>query len=638
MSAAPTTVPPTLHVEPHVDSATIYKDKSRLRRCAPLSFAAAVEEVQVMVPMPPGRGLRSAFDRDSIQVEFGAAYDGKVILAGVFVDEVDKACLRSDGTVDVDAARLLGTAAVMSMSDSDADDTGAAATGGAGKSSAELRREVEAQLKDVQLKLRFNEIALDEATAARDYSVGVAQGAVKGKDGAAVATAGVMFDTNMWAAHLDAMEAAKRDFARKRRELQHEREALEKQRAVLESKLPAFGGYGQSVHDTDDDADSTAVVVAVLTLKVLAAVPAGPEAVVYVSYMVPRGEWNAVYEAHLDTTTNEVVLHYNAEVRMSDGEDLQGVALTLSSAAPRRNAALPPSMTIWHCGVVQPTPPMPENHLMMCCASVMDDAAPQSMERMAMDAPAPMMRRAAARVEKVGTGGVVNFAIETPQTVLANGKTTRVPLTELRMPATISYVSMPDKLAAAFTHAKIKNTSDFLLLTGDVAVFLDGNYVTRSRLEAECVAGGMMELDFGVDRAVEVKRVLLRQANRKVQSSYLKGTKNNVKTYAYKITIRNKKRAAGDGKGMVRVKLIEHMPVSSEEQLRVRLVSPSKPQEEVYIFDDAADKQEQLERKARVLENDGVVEIEREVRAGESVEVLFSFEVESPSTATVYGL
>lgn len=638
MSAPPTSLPPTLHVSPRVDAATIYKNKSRLRRCAALSFAAAVEEVQVMVPMPAGRGPQSAFDRDSLQVEFGAAYDGRVVLAGVLVDEVDAACLREDGTVDVDAARRAAPAEAESADSVDGDsDNEAGARAGAVQSSADVRREVEAQLAELRVQLQLNEIALSEATAARDYSVEMAQHAVdSGNDassGTALATAGVMFDTEMWAAHVDMVAAAKRDFVRRRRELQHEREALERRVAVLESRLPSPHSRRYA-----SEPDASKVVVAVLTLKVLEAVPAGPEAVVYVSYMVQRGAWSAVYEAHLDTLTNEVVLYYNAEVRMNDGEDLQDVELTLSSAAPRRNAALPPTMTIWRCGVVQPPPPPPpqnSNQMEYCCDEVMD-AAPCHM--LMACAPAPMMARMSAQVEQVGAGGVVNFAIPTPQTVLANGKTTRVPLTELRMPAKISYVCVPEKMPAAFTHAKIKNTSDFLLLTGDVAVFLDGNYVTRSQLGSECASGGTVALDFGVDRSVEVKRVLLRQANRKVQSSYLKGTKNRVRTYAYKITIRNKKRASGGSDGGVVVKVIEHMPVSSEEQLRVRLVSPSRPQEEVYIYDDAADKEEQLRRKARALENDGVVEMEREVRAGETVELLFSFDVESPSTATVYGL
>lgn len=624
MSAEAASVPLTLHVASHVDSATIYKLKSRLRRCAPLSFAAAVEEVQVMVPLPPGRRQQNTFDRDSIQVEFGAAYDGKVVLAGVFVDEVDRACLRDDGTVDMDAARRRGAVGVVSASDSDADDAAAE------KSSAEAQREVKAQLEEVRLQLELNKIALDEATAARDYTLLVANAAVGDEDSTALATAGVMFDVEVWAAHMDAIEAASRDHVRRRRELQHEREELEKRVAVLEGRLNGLSAFGSR----GDDAAANTVNMAVLTLKVLDAVPAGPEAVVYVSYMVPRGEWNAVYEAHLDTLTNEVVLYYNAEVRMSGGEDLHDVTLTLSSAAPRCNAALPPTMSIWRCGLIKPEPPTSDisadcRGFALCCNKV----APEPESCGVMQLMRPM-----ADVEQVGTGGVANFTIPTPQTVLANGRSTRVPFTELRMPAKISYVSVPEKLAAAFTRVKAKNTSDFTLLAGDVAVFLDGSYVTRSRLDAECAAGGMVELDFGVDRAVEVKRVLLRQANRKVLDSYLKGTKKNVKTYAYKVTVRNKKRACGDDKGTVQVKLIEHIPVSSEEHLRVRLVSPSKPQEEVYIFDDAADREEQLQRKARALKDEGVVEIEREVRAGESVEVLFSFEVEWPSTATVYGL
>lgn len=625
MSAEATSVPLTLHVASHVDSATIYKLKSRLRRCAPLSFAAAVEEVQVMVPLPPGRRQQNTFDRDSIQVEFGAAYDGKVVLAGVFVDEVDRACLRDDGTVDMDAARRRGAVGVVSASDSDADDAAAE------KSSAEAQREVKAQLEEVRLQLELNKIALDEATAARDYTLLVANAAVGDEDSTALATAGVMFDVEVWAAHMDAIEAASRDHVRRRRELQHEREELEKRVAVLEGRLNGLSAFGSR----GDDAAANTVNMAVLTLKVLDAVPAGPEAVVYVSYMVPRGEWNAVYEVHLDTLTNEVVLYYNAEVRMSGGEDLHDVTLTLSSAAPRCNAALPPTMSIWRCGLIKPEPPTTGIRA-NCRAFALGGG-----DRVALEPElcgVMQLMRPMADVEQVGTGGVANFTIPTPQTVLANGRSTRVPFTELRMPAKISYVSVPEKLAAAFTRVKAKNTSDFTLLAGDVAVFLDGSYVTRSRLDAECAAGGMVELDFGVDRAVEVKRVLLRQANRKVPDSYLKGTKKNVKTYAYKVTVRNKKRACGDDKGTVLVKLIEHIPVSSEEHLRVRLVSPSKPQEEVYIFDDAADRKEQLQRKARALKDEGVVEIEREVRAGESVEVLFSFEVEWPSTATVYGL
>ncbi|AIO00160.1 hypothetical protein LPMP_292130 [Leishmania panamensis] len=623
--------PLTLHVTPHVDRATIYQNKSLQRRCAPLSFSAPVSEVQVMVPMPMKAHGRCGYDRDSVQVEFGAAFDGKVILAGVLVDEVEQHCLRSDGTVDVKVARI---ADVASASDSDADG------GGVGDvSSANARCEVESQLRTVKQKLLLNEIAQAEAACVLDYSVDLAKCAVEPCKGAPLMHAAALHDPEMWGAHLDALESARREHAKTKRELLRAKATLEAEKWELERKLDLGDGVPSRGSGHSEEAGTT-VDVAVLTLKVLKAVPPGPEAVVYVSYIVPSGRWSAVYEAHLNTVTDEVVLYYNAEVVLNSGDDLKDVVLTLSSAVPRRNAALPPTMAIWRCGIVRPLPPAPQpmmgaNAVRASRANLQCDDAPE-------DAPAPraapMMMRVATKAEQAGTGAIMNFVIPNPQTVMANGKTTRLPLTELQMPAEISYVSVPEKSLAAFTHAKIKNTSDFLLLPGEVAVFLDGNYVSRSRLDKQCAPGGMLDMYFGADPSVEVKRVLLRQTNKKVQNSYFKGTKSNVKTFTYKITIRNKKRATGSADGAVCIKLVEHIPTSNEEQLQVRLVSPLRPHDDIYIYDDEEDRVRQQLRKSRLLDNEGIVEIERRVRAGESVEVVFAFEVEAPSDSTVYGL
>ncbi|GET90503.1 hypothetical protein, conserved [Leishmania tarentolae] len=630
-AASASALPLTLHVTPRVDQATIYQNKSLQRRCAPLSFSAPVNEVQVMVPMPKKCYGQCGFDEDSIQVEFGASFDGKVILAGVLVDEVDRHCLLSDGTVAVETTRA---AEVASASDSDADGEGAG-----DKSSANARRKLESQLRAVNQKLQLNEIAQAEAAAVRDYTVDLIQSAVEQCKGAPLMYSAALYDPEMWGAHLDALENTTREHAKAKGALLRAQEALEAEKSELEMNLCLARGE-QSPRCGRSDEAGTRVDVVVLTLKVLKPVPAGPEAMVYVSYMVPSGRWNAVYEAHLNTMTNEVVLYYNAEVVLNSGEDLKDVSLTLTSAAPRRNAALPPSMAIWRCGVVQPSPPTPQLRMhasaVMCdCADDEDDA---SLEESAPTLCASlMMKRAMAQVDQAGTGAIVNFAIPNMQTVMANGKMTRLPLAELRMPAAISYMSIPEKSLAAFTHAKIKNTSDFLLLPGEVAVFLDRNYVLRSQIDKQCAPGCKLDMYFGADPSVEVKRVLLRQT-KKVQSSYLKGKNRNVTTYAYRITIRNTKRPTGSADGAVLVKLVEHMPISNEEQLQVRLVSPLKPHEDVYIYDDEEDKAEQQLRKSRLADHEGIVEMERRVCAGETAELTFAFEVEAPSNVTIYGL
>lgn len=611
--------PPTLHVTPRVDKATIYQNKSLQRRCAPLAFVEAVPEVQVMVPMP-----ETAFDRDSLQVEFGVAFDGKIVLAGVVLDTIERLQLRSDGTVDVTAPD------VASASDADSDADGAVAS-----ASAAARAELEEQLRAVEEKLRHNEIAREECDDECAFKTQMTNAAVQvGKDGPFL-RGQALFDEGMWGAQVDSVLATTRAHKKQLRELRCAAAALEEEKTIIKNKL--HGG----VRVADGGEKPSKVRMAVLTLKVLSPVPAGPEAVVYVSYTVPAGSWRPVYEAHLNTLTNEVDLYYNAEVSMTMDDDLQDVVLTLSSAAPRRNVALPSSTEIWRCGVVHPPPPVPmprggafncvaedEKRENMVCGSAMP---------MMLCCAAPMMRRAEAAVEQVGGGAIMNFTIPNRQTVAASGKSTRVPLTEVRMPARISYTCVPEKSLAAFTQATITNTSDFLLLAGEVAVFLDGNYVTRSHLDKQCVSGGKMEMHFGADPSVEVKRVLLRQTN-KVNSSLLKGTETKVKAVTYKITVRNKKRETEAATGTICVKLIEHIPVSSEEQLQVRLVAPQHPYREIYIYDTPEDMVEQQTRKSRLLDNEGIVEIERKIAAGEKTEVLFTYEVEAPRDSTIYGL
>ncbi|KAG5490344.1 hypothetical protein JKF63_00464 [Porcisia hertigi] len=625
--------PLTLHVAPRVDQATIYQNKSLQRRCAPLSFITPVNEVRVMVPMPKRHCGQWGFDQDSVQVGFGAAFDRKVILTGVLIDEVKQACLRSDGTVQIEATHISD---VASASDSDAHSEERGDT-----ASAEVRREMECQLQEVQYRLLRNDIALAEAAAVRDYTVNLAASAVYPSKASPLMSTAALHDPQMWGAHLDALESAKREHSKTKRDLVRAKKALEAEKMALEAKLGLVHDGRQSPCSGLGTETGTLVDVVVLTLRVLQPVPAGPDAVVYVSYMVPSGRWNAAYEAHLNTETNEVVLYYNAEVVLDCGEDLKDVVLTLSSAVPRRNAALPPTMSIWRCGVVEPSPPMEElgvgagdvaaysAHSPVCLSTAQEHALPSA---------APMMMRAAAQVEQVGTGAIMNFLISNSQTVMANGKTTRLPLTVLSLPASIRYMSVPEKSPAAFTQAKVNNTSDFLLLVGDVAVFLNGNYVLQSRVDRQCAPGGTMNMYFGADPNVEIKRVLLRQTNKTVQNSYFKGAKRRVKTFAYKTIICNKKRTTTAADGTVRIKLIEHIPISDEEQLQVRLVLPPKPQEDVYIYDEEEDKERQRLRKSQLLDNEGIVEIERVVLAGETTEVLFTFEVEAPIDVDIYGL
>lgn len=634
-------VPLTLHVEPRVVAATIYHRQTRLRRAAPLAFATAVEEVQVMVPMPAKVDGQASFDRDSVQVEFGAAFDGKVILAGVAMEDVNRTCLRSDGVVDIAMLR-------QKPSDEQENRDGAIDV----PSSTKERRKLQSELEAVEKEIKLKNIALQEAAQTRDFIASMAEAAVSCTDGVGpLVGSPSLHQADMWDNHLNTLENAKLDYLKKSQQLLRETASLEKDHNRITAELRRFRG---SFHTTSVEGDTanelSTVSMVVLTLKVLepiAASAAGDDAVVYISYMVNGGYWNANYEVHLNTCTNELQLYYNAEVAFLGRDDLNDITLTLCSAVPRIQAALPPSMDIWRCGIIEPAPP--PTHQMMDEAICMMAAEPAMEARTLRVAPArKMIRRAVVAAPQVETGGIVNFKVPTQQNIPSNGTTTRVPLTVLTIPADISYVSVPEKLEAAFTHAKMKNTSDFLLLSGEASVFMDGNYVSRTSLSPQCFPGGSFAMDFGIDRSIEVKRVLLRNTTKPAPSSLIKKGKRTITSFVYRLTVRNKKVVPAVGQeenadaakqeAAILIKLLERIPISNEEELQVRLIEPEKPAEEVLIYEDEADKKVQLERKVRELQNDGIVEKELRVGSGESVTYQFSFEVEAPKGVKVNGL
>ena len=64
------------------------------------------------------------------------------------------------------------------------------------------------------------------------------------------------------------------------------------------------------------------------------------------AYVVRGAGWRPAYRASLDPATGEVALVAEAAVRQSAGEDWNGVALKLSTAAPARGVE-PPALTSW---------------------------------------------------------------------------------------------------------------------------------------------------------------------------------------------------------------------------------------------------------------------------------------------------
>lgn len=120
---------------------------------------------------------------------------------------------------------------------------------------------------------------------------------------------------------------------------------------------------------------------------------------------------------------------------------------------------------------------------------------------------------------------------------------------------------------AAFLKAKLRNTSKITLLKGPVGLTLDGTFMGRSTLP-HCSSGASFSLSLGVDPAI---RISYAKPDVKRSTSGV-FTKEDSTTYSRSITITNTRVATG-GKS-VRLTVMDQVPVSEDEKLRVELVHP----------------------------------------------------------------
>ena len=151
------------------------------------------------------------------------------------------------------------------------------------------------------------------------------------------------------------------------------------------------------------------------------------------------------------------------------------------------------------------------------------------------------------------------------------------------------------------------------LLPGRVNIFLDGDFVGASRIE-NVGPGEEFDLYLGVDENVKVKR---ERIERKVDDTLIAGIPARTKRteIKYKLTAENYKTKK------IKVKLFEAMPVSENDQIKVKIDSPSvEPTQKDW-----------KDRK-------GVWMWELELKPKGKREIYYSFTVEHPRQMVLEGL
>lgn len=265
-----------------------------------------------------------------------------------------------------------------------------------------------------------------------------------------------------------------------------------------------------------------------MTVRVDLDVAAGGSVDVALRYGVYGASWTPEYAARLDPDAQTVVLQTRALVQQSTGEAWADTTLELSTAAPVVGGAAPTLQT-W----------------------VLDESGVDP--------------RSLGAGGGVATGaGARTFVVEGKRSIAGDGSRANIPLTEARVPTTLSLTTVPRVGPEVFRTAEVKWTGEAPLLPGSVASFVGGDYVGNASIGAIAPGEGL-DLGFGVDDRLQVDRVLV---SRQVETLLGGRTRTTVK---YRTTVHNYAKVAQS------VRLQDQVPVSQVDKITVGGLTVSVP-------------------------------------------------------------
>ncbi|MCL1471351.1 mucoidy inhibitor MuiA family protein [Argonema antarcticum] len=323
-----------------------------------------------------------------------------------------------------------------------------------------------------------------------------------------------------------------------------------------------------------------------------------------VSYLVSRAGWTPLYDLRTSSNSDRMNISLLAEIRQKTGEDWTGVKLTLSTAKPTSNT-LPPKLEPWYVSGRK------NNQLPQFVSQVDDDFA--ELEALLADENDTTKKQDFLSAQKVVGQGYksdteVTLRLDRDSDISSNGATHKVIIFSSDYPCRIEYVSVPRLITFAYLEATVTNNSNGVtLLPGKGNIFRNNTLVGTTQLE-NIAPSQQFKLNLGIDESLKIDRDLV---EREVQ---LIGNYRRT-TYTYRLAIANLRAQK------TTLRLIEQLPVSREEQIKVHLLS-TRP--EIHLGEMG-----QLE---------WLITLPRQSKRQRKKEIYYQFAIEHPAEITVMSL
>ena len=402
--------------------------------------------------------------------------------------------------------------------------------------------------------------------------------------------------TSMTAENFDKLVGAQ---VRKRTELTDEiakvnDEVTAKKKEIKRLRTELYGGQ----EETGDQAQRP-----VLLLR-LASPQAGPVKL-SVNYISQGAYWNPQYEIRSEGTDTPLRLTTRATLRQTTGVEWKNVKLSLVNGTPTSHNQLP-ELEPWFIHLASPANAMKKSGYVVEDDRIVTAMANYSVENeVAYDADEDESEPVGTGFEMESNQFSVSYEVATPYTIRSGQAETLVTLTQQQIPAEYQYIAAPNMSPEAYLVARVKDFSQYGLISAPATVVFDNMQVGRTYLNA-AEQEGTLTVTLGVDPRIIIKR---EEVKDKTGQKFLSSTTE--RTLTYDLQLKNSKREP------IKLEVRDRYPLTTNEAVHVELLQSSG---------------------ATVDSEKGYMSWEVELASGESKSLRVSYKVKYPKGKTILGL
>lgn len=277
------------------------------------------------------------------------------------------------------------------------------------------------------------------------------------------------------------------------------------------------------------------------------------------SYLLQGIHWKPSYDARLDEKSGKVSLSYYGDVEQQTGEAWQDVDLSLSTATPLLNAAVP-ILDPWV--ITDRMPPM-QSRASNAPAGNFRDQDGFANESELDEAPGDDSLFAESDVQTQGLS--VLFAIPQKVSIDSSPHARRVAIATRSFQFEPEYQVVPKLSRQVYLRARFRNGSDLPLLAGPIRNYVDLDYTGTSQLNL-VRPNQEASLNFGVDENI---RVIRKEGDEQSSvSGLMRDTRR--RELSYEIEVSNFKNKT------IQVVVWDHLPLVRNEAvtLKVEKIDP----------------------------------------------------------------